>query len=222
MSTYVWMRVLESASHRYDFGIRLLSLGRIERVYDRVAELARGPEVLDLGCGTGNVTLRLARRGLRVTGIDLSPDMLEVARQKPVRDASVRWICAGAVELIDHFERESFDTIVAVLLLSELSSAEQAESLRQCHRLLRPRGQLLLADEVRPPTFARRALHGALRLPLAALTFVLTQTSTEALHDLDAKLDAAHFAIVRRESNRLEDFVILEAEKQEVPRAVAG
>jgi len=64
------MRVLESASHRYDFGIRLLSLGHIERVYDRVAQLARGPEVLDLGCGPGLYASRLARLGHECTGID--------------------------------------------------------------------------------------------------------------------------------------------------------
>lgn len=82
MSTYVWMRVLESASRRYDLGIQLLSFGHIEKVYNRVAQLARGPEVLDLGCGTGNVALGLARRGLRVTGVDLSPEMLDLARRK--------------------------------------------------------------------------------------------------------------------------------------------
>ena len=51
------MRLLERAVDRYDTGIQLLSLGRIQRVYDRVAELARGPEVLDLGCGTGAVAV---------------------------------------------------------------------------------------------------------------------------------------------------------------------
>ncbi|MDA2912628.1 class I SAM-dependent methyltransferase [Acidobacteriia bacterium AH_259_A11_L15] len=222
MSTYVWMRVLESASQRYDFGIRLLSLGHIEGVYDRVAQRARGPEVLDLGCGTGNVALRLARRGLRVTGVDLSPEMLDRARQKTPPGAPIRWLHASALELIDHFPADSFDTITSVLLFSELSEAEQAETLRQCHRLLRADGQLLVADEVRPPTLARRALHHLVRLPLAAVTYLLTQTSTRPVRDLEAKLAAAHFAPLSREGNRLGDFILLEAQKQEVPDAVAA
>lgn len=156
MSTYVWMRLLESAPHRYDFGIRLLSLGHINSVYDRVAQLARGPEVLDLGCGTGNVALRLARRDLHVTGVDLSPQMLDRARQKTPPAATLRWLQASAVELIDHFQAESFDTITSVLLFSELSEAEQGEALRQCHRLLRPGAQLIVADAVR----VRRRLPG--------------------------------------------------------------
>ncbi len=213
------MRLLESAPHRYDFGIRLLSFGRIESVYQRVAQLARGPEVLDLGCGTGNVALRLARRGLRVTGLDLSPQMLDLAREKSPPGAALRWVQAGAVELIDCFKPGSFDTITSVLMFSELSDAEQTEVLRQCYHLLRVGGQLVIADEVRAPTLARRALHNLVRAPLAVVTYLLTQASTNAVRDLDAKVAAAHFTPVRREGNRLGDFVVLEAEKQEVPDA---
>lgn len=216
------MRVLESACHRYDFGVRLLSLGHIMHVYERVEQLTRGPAVLDLGCGTGNVALRLARHGFDVTGVDLSPEMLDVARQKTPSGGALRWIEASAIELVDHFQPESFDTITSVLLFSELSEAEQTETLRQCHRILRPSGQLIVADEVRPPTLGRRALRNLIRLPLAAVTYVLTQASTEPVRDLEAKVGAAHFALVRRESNRLGDFALLQAEKREVRDAVAA
>lgn len=209
------MRILESAPSRYDLGIRLLSLGHIDSVYNQVAELARGPEVLDLGCGTGILTLRLAARGLRVTGVDLSPEMLDVARQKTPPNAALPWVQAGAVELIDHFQPASFDTIVSVLLFSELSDAEQTEVLRQCHRLLRPGGQLIIADEVRAPTFARRTIQSLLRFPLVAITYALTQTSTGAVRDLEEKIEAAQFSAVRRESNRLGSFVMIEAIKPE-------
>lgn len=216
------MRVLESASRRYDLGIRLLSLGRINATYNRVAQLARGPKVLDLGCGTGNIALRLAARGLDVTGVDLSPEMLDLARQKTPPGIAVRWVEASALELSDHFPPGSLDTITSVLLFSELSEAEQVETLRQCFSLLRPGGQLIIADEVRAATLAGRALHNIVRAPLAAITYALTQTSTHAVRDLEAKLAAAHFMVVRRESNRWGDFVLLEAAKQEVPDAPAA
>lgn len=222
VSTYAWMRLLESAPHRYDLGIRLLSLGHIEAVYDRVAELARGPQVLDLGCGTGNVTLRLAARGFQVTGVDLAPEMLDIARAKSSPASDPTWVQTGAVELVDHFKPASFDTITSVLLFSELYEAEQVEALRQCHQLLRPGGQLILADEVRPATRARRFLHQLVRAPLALLTYALTQTTTRAVRDLDEKIAGAHFALVKREVNRLGDFAVLAAEKQEVSGAVAA
>lgn len=222
MSTYVWMRILESAPHRYDFGIRLLSLGHIDSIYDRVAKRARGPETLDLGSGTGNLTLRLAARGLHVTGLDLSPEMLDVARQKAAAQSAVRWVQAGAVELIDHFQPSSFDTIVSVLLFSELAEAEQVETLRQCHLFLRTGGQLIIADEVRAPTFARRSIQNLVRFPLAAITYVLTQASTGAVRGLEEKIEAAHFSVVQRESSRLGSFVMIEATKQEARGAATA
>src|SRR5512135_1752803 len=175
------MRILESAPERYDFGIRLLSLGRINSVYGRMAVLARGPETLDLGCGTGALARSLAERGQHVTGIDLSPEMLDLARKRTPPGAALRWVQAGAVELVDCFRPESLDTIVSVLMFSELSAAERAETLRQCHRLLRPGGQLLIADEVRAPTFTRSVLQFLLRAPLVVITFLLTQATTHAV-----------------------------------------
>jgi ubiquinone/menaquinone biosynthesis C-methylase UbiE len=209
------MRLLESAPERYDFGIRLLSMGHIERVYRRAAELVRGPNVLDLGCGTGNLTIRLAGLGLSVVGVDLSPEMLAVAKRKVQPGATVRWVQAGAVELIDHFSAESFDTIVGILVFSELSDAEQRAVLRQCRELLRPGGCLILADEVQPPTLLRRWLHRLVRVPLSILTYVLTQASTAPVGDLKAKLSEAGFRIIMEESKRLGDFALLEAEKRE-------
>ena len=209
------MRLLESAPERYDLGIRLLSLGHIERVYRRVAELARGPDVLDLGCGTGNMTMRLARLGMRVAGVDLSPEMLAVARRKVPSGASVRFVQTGAVELIDHFPAASFDTIVSILMFSELREAEQRLVFRQCRSLLRPGGRLILADEVRAPALLKRTLHNLVRLPLAVIAYVLTQASTSPVANLNGKLRAAGFSITMVESNWLGDFLLVEAQKPE-------
>jgi ubiquinone/menaquinone biosynthesis C-methylase UbiE len=57
------MRILESAPRRYELGIRLLTLGRLDKAYDRLAShIERGQQVLDIGCGTGALTLRAAKR----------------------------------------------------------------------------------------------------------------------------------------------------------------
>lgn len=222
MSTFVWMRLLESASRRYDFGIRLLSLGQIRNVYELVAQLSRGPDALDIGCGTGNVALRLARRGLRVTGVDLDPEMLDLARKKAPPDLSIRWVQTSAVELIDQFPAATFDTITSVLLFSELSQAEQREALRQCYHLLRPSGQLIVADECLPSTRARRMAYRLIRFPLVALTYLLTQTSTSPVRDLTAKVVDAGFQKIREQRNGLGDFVVLEARKQDGANATAA
>jgi cyclopropane fatty-acyl-phospholipid synthase-like methyltransferase len=59
--------------------------------------LPRGAEILDLGCGTGRHSIELARRGYRVTGVDLSQGMLDVARQTaPAAGVEVQWVKADA------------------------------------------------------------------------------------------------------------------------------
>ena len=65
MSTFVWMRVLESAPERYNAGMRLLAAGGIDEVHRRIAQrvAAPGRRVLDVGCGTGGVALACAARG---------------------------------------------------------------------------------------------------------------------------------------------------------------
>jgi SAM-dependent methyltransferase len=155
MSTFVWMKVLESAPERYDRGIRMLSAGRIQQVYDCIAVLAAAPgkRVLDIGCGTGAVSLVCAARGAVVTGIDIDAGMLEVARAKPVSAVgSAAFIELGAAEIEDRFAPESFDAIVSCLALSELSPDEDydlfilgtvalaAASVGYCARRIRWRG----------------------------------------------------------------------------------
>lgn len=55
-----------------------------------IKRMTAGTRVLDLGCGTGNLTARLAKRGFELVGMDASEDMLKYAAQK---SAEVMWIC---------------------------------------------------------------------------------------------------------------------------------
>jgi ubiquinone/menaquinone biosynthesis C-methylase UbiE len=66
--------------------------------YLGVAEEASAEVVIDLGCGTGIVTLQFASRGYQMIGVDPSAVMLEVALQKPGADR-VQWVQGGAGQL---------------------------------------------------------------------------------------------------------------------------
>lgn len=64
--------------------------------------LSVGASILDMGCGTGRHAVELAKRGYRVTGVDISEGMLEVARKKAeTEDVSVRWVQADATKPLD-------------------------------------------------------------------------------------------------------------------------
>ena len=83
MFSFVYMKILESVPSRYDWGIKILTFGRISRVYDRLtSNIKKGDYVLDIGCGTGALTMRAAIRGATVVGMDINPEMMEIAREK--------------------------------------------------------------------------------------------------------------------------------------------
>jgi demethylmenaquinone methyltransferase/2-methoxy-6-polyprenyl-1,4-benzoquinol methylase len=182
----VLMRVLESAPTRYDRGIRLLTVGRVDYLRDWLAAHVRpGWRVLDLGSGTGALALRAASQGAEVVAVDVNPAMMDVGRRRATAAGlagRVTWREMGVAEM-DSFPSRAFDAISAGLCFSELSPDERRYALRQAQRTLERDGRLLLLDEVRPVGSLHRLVHNALRLPLVALTWLLTQASTSPIPD---------------------------------------
>jgi ubiquinone/menaquinone biosynthesis C-methylase UbiE len=216
MSTAVFMKILESMPGRYDLGIRLLTLGGAGRAYDRLVRHAQaGQHVLDIGCGTGALTLRAAKRGATVKGIDVNARMLEIAQQR-VEEAGLAEkveLCEMGVAELDGEADQSYDAVTSGLCFSELTEGERVYALKEAYRVLRPGGLLLVADETVPHSALKRLLHWAIRLPLAVLTYLITQTTTRAVPDLPARVEAAGFALASTRSSALGDFVELIARK---------
>ncbi len=216
MSTYVLMKILESAPNRYDRGINILTFGRLNKVYDRlVSHIKKDQQVLDIGCGTGELTLKAARKGAFVKGIDINPQMLEIARRK-INDAyvsdNVQLIEKGVAELGDENPGQ-YDAVMSSLCFSELSEDELNYTLKMIWRILKHDGLLLIADETNPETFFKKIIVGMIRIPLTILTYLLTQTTTKAITKLQERIVEAGFNIISIRRSKLDDFIEIAAKK---------
>ncbi|MEO3788507.1 class I SAM-dependent methyltransferase [Actinocorallia sp. B10E7] len=131
----------------------VLFFGRRRRVFSHIAVLtgaSPGGRVLDVGCGTGYLTRllsRLAGPTGAVTGLDLSPSMIDYARKHAPANCS--YVVAPGQDM--PFEEASFDVVVSSLAVHHIPASERAAALREMHRVLRPGGRLLIV-EFRPPT----------------------------------------------------------------------
>ena len=215
------MKILESAPKRYDRGIRILTLGRLDQVYDRLtSHIKKGQRVLDIGCGTGALTLRAARRGAIVKGIDINPQMLEIAKKRARvenLEENIEFCERGVAELGGE-EPEIYDVVMSGLCFSELSVNELSYTLKEIKRILKPGGILLVADEVRSKSILKRVLNGVFRVPLAVIAYMVTQTTTHAVKNLPEKIEERGFTIESIRFGRLENFVELVAKKREAER----
>lgn len=104
--------------------------------------------MLDVGCGTGDLTLEVARRvgssGL-VAGIDAAPEMVARARQKAERRHMAIDFRVEPVERLT-FADQAFDVVVSSLVFHHLPDALKREALAEIRRVLKPGGRLLLVD----------------------------------------------------------------------------
>ncbi|MGL5033403.1 MAG: class I SAM-dependent methyltransferase [Microcystaceae cyanobacterium] len=103
--------------------------------------------ILDLGCGTGTMTLMLKEKfpQAQIVGLDLSPQMLIMADYKAKKaNLTVEW-CQGLAEKTE-FKENSFDLITATLLFHETPPLITRQIMREVFRLLTPNGQFLILD----------------------------------------------------------------------------
>ncbi|WDP93326.1 MAG: class I SAM-dependent methyltransferase [Desulfobacter sp.] len=101
------------------------------------------PRALDVGTGPGQFAFYLARAGFDVTGIDLSPNMIETAKEKGQELGLSVDFRTGDAEALP-FEANTFDVVVSRNLVWTLPSPETA--IQEWHRVLKPGGRIIISD----------------------------------------------------------------------------
>ncbi|MBI2889607.1 MAG: methyltransferase domain-containing protein [Nitrospirae bacterium] len=175
----------------YDLGCRLFGIG--PRFRDSIIghlDLRGGESILDAGCGTGVLAVRIKERWPSVTmmGLDPTPSALAIARKRAAkRNVAVDWK-EGFAEALP-FTDVSFDRVVTSLAFHHIPGDKKIAALRECLRVLRPGGRLLLVDFCERDTLGARIFLG----------LVIGQEHLgDQVGKLGAFLEEAGFAGVRR------------------------
>jgi len=147
-------------ARRYDLNNRLHSFGRDQawrRAAARAASVAPGDRVLDIACGTGDLTRLLAEttEAAHVTGGDYTPEMLEIAREKN-QIPRTEYVHADATDL--PFEDGSFDAVTIAFGVRNVT--DPARALEEFHRVLAPGGRLVILEFATPKSRLVRAGNG--------------------------------------------------------------
>jgi ubiquinone/menaquinone biosynthesis C-methylase UbiE len=130
----------------YDLLTRLFGFNRVHENLMRQAELADGSRVLEIGCGTGNLSVRVkhAYPSVEVTGSDPDPLALKRAQRKAARMTGIRFERGYAQEL--PYADGTFDRVLSSMMLHHLDSDAKSAAAEEIFRVLRPGGRLHVVD----------------------------------------------------------------------------
>lgn len=132
----------DTIAANYDRMNHLMTLG-LDRCWRKHAVRGLHGNVLDVACGTGDMMVRLAEQGCTVTGVDISEEMLEVARLKA---KGARFMVADAEHL--PFEDNSFDTVTCAFGVRNFVHLEKG--LSEMMRVLKPGGKMVILELATP------------------------------------------------------------------------
>ena len=183
----------------YDGFANIMTMGHIRRLRTLTVEqalLKPGEKALDVGCGTGGVTIpakqRVGKAG-EASGIDPAPEMIALARQKASRAGLEIDFRVGVIESLP-FPDETFDAVTSSLMMHHLPEHLQVKGLAEIRRVRKPSRRLLIADMMRPsPSFLGHlgslVLHHGhgIQFGIEDLPELLKEAGFEEVKQLDAR-----------------------------------
>lgn len=121
--------------------------GRWLAVIDQVLSQGHAPgggRLLELGCGAGNLSVWLARRGFEVCGIDISPTAISWARERALAQGVDADFRTGSVVDLEGYQAEAFDVVLDGYCLHCIIGSDRRKCLSSVYRVLRPGGWFLV------------------------------------------------------------------------------
>ena len=209
------MNYLEEFYNAYDEEGRLLSRhGQVEylttmKYIEKCLKGLSNPGIIEVGAGTGRYSVTLAKRGLRVTAVELIEHNLEILRSKLDGTESITTMQGNALDL-SHFPDDSFDLTMLLGPMYHLyTKEEKLKALSEAVRVTKPRGHILVAYCMNEPTviqyvFGKNHLHEVMDLNMLTSDWhcisepkeVFELVRTEDIAELDEEFPVKRIKLV--------------------------
>ena len=148
-------RQMEKAAPTYDSLMKRMTFGRERELRETTITLAGvkpGDCVLEVGCGTGTLTLAARRRAGpsgKVYGIDVIPLMIELIQRKAAQAGEeISFQVASIVDI--PFPANTFDVVMGSFMIFHMSEKVRQKGIAEIFRVLKPNGRLLVLDTATP------------------------------------------------------------------------
>lgn len=146
---------MEQMVSTYDAYMRKMTFGREQVLRQRTVDLAlikSGDSVLEVGCGTGSLTLAAKRQAGpsgKVVGIDVIPGMVEYSQRKAEQAHEEITFQLGNINDIP-FADNTFDAVIGSFMIFHMAEETRKKGIAEIYRVLKPQGRLLIVDLAMP------------------------------------------------------------------------
>jgi ubiquinone/menaquinone biosynthesis C-methylase UbiE len=191
----------DSISSIYDQVTDSISLNQTAMTKDYLLQMViKEKSVLEIGCGNGDLSISLAQKGLKVTGLDISKKMIGNAQRKS-EDNNLTDIRFIQKDFLSYETDEKFDYVILAYFLNVFPDERTVkEVMKKVISHLKPDGYILIADELNPKNIVLSSIVNILRIPVFMFFQVTTGMKYHRIHDIDKILRELDVEII--EENR--------------------
>jgi ubiquinone/menaquinone biosynthesis C-methylase UbiE len=150
-------------ANSYDSYMKKITLGRensLRKMEVNLAQIKSGDCVLEVGCGTGTLTLAAkqhAGQSGKVFGIDIIPEMIEISQRKAAQAKLDVTFQLGSIDNIPSPDNQ-FDVIMCSFMIFHMSVEVRRKGIAEIYRVLKPKGRLMVLDLALPAHGVSRAI----------------------------------------------------------------
>jgi ubiquinone/menaquinone biosynthesis C-methylase UbiE len=154
---------MEKMVPKYDSYMKKITFGReniLRELTVNLAQVKTGDSVLEVGCGTGTLTLAAKRKAGptgKVYGIDVLPGMIELSQRKAVEANEEITFQSGSIDDIP-FNQNQFDVVMCSFMIFHMPDEVRRKGITEIYRVLKPNGRLFILDLVLPTQPIQKAI----------------------------------------------------------------